>query len=98
VTLKNTTSTTTTAYVYGPPLTHITHIYPPLAPGPVTVTVSGKSRSYVGFLVPHLTPANPVHMLLRLAPPIRGESLVASTRQVVKASDWGVLNNSDCVL
>ena len=98
VTLKNTSAATSNAYLYGAPLTHVTHIYPALAPGPVTVTVSGSSRSYVGFLVPHVRSGQSVHVLIRLAPPLHGKSLVASTHHVIKASNWSVLNNSDCVL
>jgi hypothetical protein len=98
ITLKNTTSATRSAYLFGPPLIHIRHIYPLLAPAPVMVTVSGVSRSYVGFLVPHVLSDKTVYILLRLAPPLRGQSILASSHHAIKASSWSVLNNNDCVL
>lgn len=98
VTLKNTTSSTRSVYVYGPPLLGTLHMHPLLAPSPVTVNVKHSVHRYVGFLVPRVKADQTVRIVLRLASPQPGQSILASEHRTVRAASWGVLSNPNCVL
>jgi hypothetical protein len=98
VTLKNTTSSTRSVYMYGPPLLGIRHMRPLLAPAPVTVSVKHSVHRYVGFLVSRAKADQTVRIVLRLISPRHGESIVASEHRTVRAASWSVLSNPNCVL
>jgi hypothetical protein len=96
VTVSNTTDKPATAFVYGPILDRLRHIYPPLLPTYVAVAVSNSSRTYTAFVVPRVGPHKSAHLILRFEPPLPAGSILVTTKQTVQASDWTVLHNSDC--
>jgi hypothetical protein len=98
VAVKNTTGSAQSIVFYGPPLNQMRHIYPVLDPAYVTVTVAGHVRRFVGFRLPRVPSNRSVHVLVRLAPPLHGQSIVATSQQTVHAASWQVLHNSDCMV
>jgi hypothetical protein len=96
VTVSNTTSTAGKAFIYGPALNQVLHIFPVLRASEVEVSVAHSRQTYVGFLIPRIAPKRTVRILLRLAPPRNPQTIVAAGTRRVYANDWHILDNSSC--
>lgn len=100
VTVTNSTGSTGTAIVYGPPFDGLRHIYPVslLHPAYVTVIVSHSRQIYTGFAAYPVGAKHPTHLIFRFIPPPHAESLLVTTSRTVHASGWDVLKNANCVI
>jgi hypothetical protein len=100
VTVTNQTGSTGSAIIYGPPFEGIRHIYPVslLRPTRVVVGVAHTSQTYIGFVVYPIAPKKPAHLILRFVAPPHRESIAVTTKPIVQASSWNVLDNRKCVI
>lgn len=99
VTVKNATSTAGNALIYGPVLANLRRFYPVvLLPTHVVVEGQQGKTSYIAFVVPHVRPNRPAHVLLNFLRPAQAQSLAVTATQTVQASDSNPLDNPDCVI
>lgn len=98
VTVRNTTPTPSQAVVYGPALGQVRFVQPVMKTVDVVVWVGQSRQSYFGFVLPRVSPKTPAHILFRLVRPRKPASIVGSTSQTVRAADWSILDNADCVI
>jgi hypothetical protein len=98
VTVTDRSSGSGRAFIYGPALAGVTHVYPLLQPSTVAVQVGQARRTYVAFVLPHIAKGKSARLILRFAPPRGRQSIVATDSRIVKASDWNIVSNADCTI
>ena len=99
VAVKNATSTAGSAIIYGPVLANLRRFYPVvLLPTRVVVDGHGGQTSYIAFVVPHVRPNKPAHVLLNFLRPARPRSLAVTATRVIQGGDSSPLDNPDCVI
>lgn len=98
MTVSNRSSTSGQAYLYGPALAGVTHVYPPLQPTTIGVRAASSSRTYIGFVLPRIALNKSVRLILRLVSPQGPQSIVATDRRVVHASARSIVDNPDCTI
>jgi hypothetical protein len=99
VTITNQTSAAGNAIIFSPVLINLRRFYPVvLLPTRVVVDQQHGQTSYIAFVVPHVRPKAPSHVLLTFQPPRRAQSLAVTATRVIQAGDSSPLDNPDCVI
>jgi hypothetical protein len=96
VSVTNTTDRPQSAVVYGPALQWLRHISPVLSPAQVVVKTPHARQAFIGYLVPHVSPKQPSHVMLRFATPNRPRALVVTNKRTVQASSLQYIQTSTC--
>lgn len=98
VTVKNTTSATTGASVYGPALRQVQYVHPVLQTVEVIVHVGKSAQSFPGWRLPALAPDKEGRVIFRMRKPAQALSILAAPGTSVKLDSANGLNNSDCTV
>lgn len=99
VAVTNTTSSARDATLFGSVLTLIRHISPVLKPDDVIATADpGGKSSYIGFLVPGVSPKKPSRLSLTFVAPSRSRKLYVTDKRTFSTSDSAFSDSPSCTI